>query len=198
MAAAMAGLQSSFSYLSLSSTPSFFRHRTSPSLSYPPLVKQTGRSSCLIVAMVRRWEIKKFKTANGQPLVNKMHVKLGDTVKVISGRDRGRVGEVTKIFKHNSTIIVTDVNIKTKHMKKKPDAESGEILKIYAPIHSSNVMLYSKERDATSRVGHKVLEDGTKVRYLIKTGEIIDSADKWKEVVKNKEKTSGFVIVDAS
>ncbi|GAB2225840.1 hypothetical protein Droror1_Dr00021608 [Drosera rotundifolia] len=197
MAAAMAGLQSSFSSLSLSSTPSFFGHRASPSLSYPPLVKQTGRSSCLIVAMVRRWEMKKFK-ANGQPLVHKMHVKLGDTVKVISGRDRGRVGEVTKIFKHNSTIIVTDVNIKTKHMKKKPDAESGEILKIYAPIHSSNVMLYSKERDVTSRVGHKVLEDGTKVRYLIVTGEIIDSADKWKEVIKNKEKTSGLVIVDAS
>lgn len=50
-----------------------------------------------------------------------------------------------------------------------------------APFHSSNVMLYSKENEVASRVGHKMLEDGTRVRYLIKTGEIIDSKDSWKE-----------------
>lgn len=49
-------------------------------------------------------------------------------------------------------------------------------------------MLYSKDKEVTSRVGHKILEDGSRVRYLIKTGEIIDSAENWKKVHKEKEK----------
>lgn len=62
------------------------------------------------------------------------------------------------------------------------------IFKVEAPIHSSNVMLYSKEKQVTSRVGHKTLDNGKRVRYLTKTGEIIDSAENWKRVVKEKEK----------
>lgn len=64
-------------------------------------------------------------------------------------------------------------------------------LQIEAPIHSSNVMLYSKEKEVASRVGHKVLDDGTRVRYLIKTGEIIDGAENWKKLkeAKGQEKT---------
>lgn len=58
-----------------------------------------------------------------------------------------------------------------------------------APIHSSNVMLYSKDQNVASRVGHKILEDGSRVRYLIKTGEIIDSAENWKKAIKEKQKT---------
>lgn len=60
---------------------------------------------------------------------------------------------------------------------------------IEAPIHSSNVMLYSKEQNVTSRVGHKMLDDGKRVRYLIKTGEIIDSAENWKKLKESKDKT---------
>lgn len=64
-------------------------------------------------------------------------------------------------------------------------------LQIEAPIHSSNVMLYSKEKEVASRVGHKVLDDGTRVRYLIKTGELIDSAENWKKLkeANRQEKT---------
>lgn len=64
-------------------------------------------------------------------------------------------------------------------------------LQIEAPIHSSNVMLYSKEKEVASRVGHKVLDDGTRVRYLIKTGEIIDTAENWKKLkeANRQEKT---------
>lgn len=58
---------------------------------------------------------------------------------------------------------------------------------IEAAIHSSNVMLYSKEQEVVSRVGHKILEDGTRVRYLIKTGEIVDSLEKWQKKVKEKK-----------
>lgn len=127
-----------------------------------------------------------------------MHVRIGDTVKVISGRDKGKIGEITKIMKHNSTVIVKDVNLKTKHVKSKEEGEQGQIIKIEGPIHSSNVMLYSKEKEVPSRVGHKTLEDGSKVRYLIKTGEIIDSPEKWKEVMKNKETETAPAAVAAS
>lgn len=48
-------------------------------------------------------------------------------------------------------------------------------------------MLYSKEKEVASRVGHKILEDGTRVRYLIKTGEIIDSTENWKKVMKERK-----------
>ncbi|KAF8687385.1 hypothetical protein HU200_043074 [Digitaria exilis] len=131
---------------------------------------------------LKRWERKKCKP-NSLPVLHKMHVRIGDTVQVIAGREKGKVGEVTRLFKHNSTVIVKDLNLKSKH-KKGTDDEPGEIVMIEGPIHSSNVMLYSKEKNVASRVGHKFLEDGTKVRYLVKTGEVIDSVEKWVQVFK--------------
>jgi large subunit ribosomal protein L24 len=59
-----------------------------------------------------------------------MHVKIGDTVKVISGRDKGQIGEITKIFKHNSTVIVQDINLKTKHRKSRDEGELGQITQV--------------------------------------------------------------------
>ncbi|KAF2314248.1 hypothetical protein GH714_024488 [Hevea brasiliensis] len=94
---------------------------------------------------------------------------------------RGRLdGEVTEIFRHNNTVVVNEINLKTKQVKSKEVGEPGQIIKIEAPIHSSNVMLYSKEQNVASRVGHKVLDNGKRVRYLIKTGEIIDGTENWK------------------
>ncbi|KAL6873741.1 hypothetical protein ACP4OV_013823 [Aristida adscensionis] len=138
--------------------------------------------TCPIEMRLKRWERKKCKP-NSLPVLHKMHVRIGDTVQVIAGREKGKVGEVTRLFKHNSTVIVKDLNLKSKH-KKGTDDEPGEIVMIEGPIHSSNVMLYSKEKNVASRVGHKFLEDGTKVRYLIKTGEVIDSAENWVKVFK--------------
>lgn len=66
---------------------------------------------------------------------------------------------------------------------------------IEAPIHSSNVMLYSKEQNVASRVGHKTLENGKRVRYLLKTGEIIDSVENWKKAVKEREKKTEEITV---
>nr|GMD53225.1 50S ribosomal protein L24, chloroplastic [Ipomoea batatas] len=182
--AAMAALQSSFTSLSLSST-SFMGQRFSPPLC-SPLVKSTEKPFC-IAARLKRWERKDCKP-NSLPVLQKMHVKVGDTVKVIAGHDKGKIGEVSEIFKHNSKVVVKDINLKTKHVKSRTEGESGQIIKVEAPIHSSNVMLYSKEKQVTSRVGHKTLDNGKRVRYLTKTGEIIDSAENWKRVVKEKEK----------
>ncbi|KAL9441432.1 hypothetical protein AB3S75_020009 [Citrus x aurantiifolia] len=186
--AAMAALQSSMTSLSISSN-SFFGQRLSfPSLS-PVTVKPTDKP-CLIVVRLKRWERKECKP-NSLPVLHKMHVKVGDTVKVIAGCDKGKIGEITKVFRHNSTVMVKDINLKTKHVKKREEEEQGQIIKIEAPIHSSNVMLYSKEKEVASRVGHKVLDDGTRVRYLIKTGEIIDNAENWKKLkeANRQEKT---------
>ena len=186
--AAMAALQSSMSSISLSSN-SFFGQRLSfPSLS-PVTVKPTDKP-CLVVVKLKRWERKECKP-NSLPVLHKMHVKIGDTVKVISGHEKGKIGEISKVFRHNSKVVVKEINLKTKHVKSKGEDEPGQIIKIEAPIHSSNVMLYSKEKEVASRVGHKVLEDGSRVRYLIKTGEIIDSAENWKKLKESpaKEKT---------
>ena len=77
---------------------------------------------------LKRWERKKCKP-NSLPVLHKMHVRIGDTVQVIAGREKGKVGEVTCLFKHNSTVIVKDLNLKSKH-KKGTDDEPGEIVMV--------------------------------------------------------------------
>eukprot|EP00246_Nothoceros_aenigmaticus_P016930 TRINITY_DN794_c0_g1_i1.p1 TRINITY_DN794_c0_g1~~TRINITY_DN794_c0_g1_i1.p1 ORF type:complete len:142 (+),score=27.25 TRINITY_DN794_c0_g1_i1:122-547(+) len=132
---------------------------------------------------IKRWERKEVKP-NSLPVVKKLHVKVGDTVKVIAGADKGKIGEVSRVFTHNSKILVKDINLKTKHVKPKAEGETGQIIQIEGAIHSSNVMLYSKTAKVASRVGHKLLDNGKRVRYLIKTGEILDSPEEWKKVHK--------------
>jgi large subunit ribosomal protein L24 len=104
----------------------------------------------------------------------KMHVKTGDTVQVITGKDKGKVGEVLKVFPKKSRVIVKGVNIQTKHVKPQQEGESGRIVTREAPIHSSNVMLYSEKQKVASRVCYTFNADGRKVRMLKKTGEVID------------------------
>lgn len=104
----------------------------------------------------------------------KVHVKKGDTVQVISGRDKGKVGEISRVIPKTSQVIVQGVNVRTKHMKPRQEGESGQIVTFEAPIHSSNVMLYSNKEKVASRIGYTFTEDGRKVRMLKKTGEIID------------------------
>ncbi|PKA62198.1 50S ribosomal protein L24, chloroplastic [Apostasia shenzhenica] len=182
--AAIAALGSSMASLSLAPS-SFFGEGLFPALSPSPA--NSAEKPWPTVMKLKRWERKECKP-NSLPLLHKMHVKVGDTVKIIAGHEKGKLGEITRVFRHNSKVIVKEINLKTKHMKSKEQGEPGQIVKIEAPIHSSNVMLYSKEQNVASRVGHKFLEDGTKVRYLIKTGEIIDSAENWKEAVKERNK----------
>lgn len=104
----------------------------------------------------------------------KMHVKKGDTVQVITGKDKGKVGEVVRAIPEESRVIVQGVNVKTKHIKPQQEGESGQITTIEFPIHSSNVMLYSTKQKVASRISYTFNADGRKVRMLKKTGEIID------------------------
>jgi large subunit ribosomal protein L24 len=71
----------------------------------------------------------------------KMPIKIGDTIKVISGFDKNKIGEVIKIYKNTGKILVKGINYKFKHTKPTTDNEIGEIKQIEAPIHHSNVKL---------------------------------------------------------
>lgn len=108
------------------------------------------------------------------PIRQKMHVRKGDTIQVISGRDKGKVGEITAVNPKTSQVTIEGVNVRTKHVKPQQEGESGQIITFEAPIHSSNVMLYSTKEKTVSRVGYTFTEDGRKVRMLRKTGEILD------------------------
>jgi len=114
------------------------------------------------------------KTTAKQSTRHKMHVKKGDTVQVIAGGDKGKVGEVLQAIPKTSQVIVKGVNIRIKHVKPQQEGESGQITSREFPIHSSNVMLYSEKQKIASRVCFTVTADGHKVRMLKKTGEIID------------------------
>jgi len=71
----------------------------------------------------------------------KMHIKIGDTVKVISGFDKNKTGEVTKIYNNTGKILVKGINFKFKHVKPNTENDVGEIKQFEAPIHHSNVKL---------------------------------------------------------
>lgn len=92
------------------------------------------------ILQLKRWERKECKP-NSLPKLHKMHVKLGDTVKVISGHDKGKIGEITEIFKHNSKIVVKELNLKTKHVKSRGEDEPGQIVKVLSQLFSSFICM---------------------------------------------------------
>jgi large subunit ribosomal protein L24 len=108
------------------------------------------------------------------PIRHRMHVKQGDTVQVIAGADKGKVGEIVRTYPQLSKVVVKGVNLRTRHIKPQGEGESGQIVTSEAPIHSSNVMLYSEKQKVTSRVCYTFDTKGRKVRMLKKTGEVID------------------------
>jgi large subunit ribosomal protein L24 len=109
-----------------------------------------------------------------QKVRHKMHVKKGDTVQIISGAEKGKVGEILRVFPENSKVVVQGVNVRTKHVKPQQEGESGQISTFEAPIHSSKVMLYSAKEKVASRICYTFNAEGRKVRMLKRTGEVID------------------------
>jgi large subunit ribosomal protein L24 len=103
-----------------------------------------------------------------------MHIKKGDNVVVISGKDRGKKGKVLQVNKNSERVIVEGVNMVTKHQKPTQKVQQGGIIHQEAAIHVSNVMLYDSKAKAGTRVRQQILEDGKKVRVSTKTGETID------------------------
>ena len=104
----------------------------------------------------------------------KMRVKKGDTVQLISGKDKGKTGEVLRTLPYENRVVVQGINLRTRHVKPTQEGESGRIVTEEASVHASNVMLYSSSKQVASRVEIVVEKDGTKKRRLKKTGEILD------------------------
>ncbi len=101
-----------------------------------------------------------------------MRLKKNDTVKIIAGKDKGKTGRIVKIDPVTERVIVQGANMVKKTMKKKNPQDKGGIMEIEAPIHISNVALIVKNGE-TSRVGYKIDENGNKVRFAKKTGEVL-------------------------
>ena len=104
----------------------------------------------------------------------KMRIKKGDTVQVISGKDKGKTGEVLRTLPYENRVVVQGINLRTRHVKPTQEGETGRIVTEETSLHASNVMLYSTTKQVASRVEIVVEKDGTKKRRLKKTGEIID------------------------
>jgi large subunit ribosomal protein L24 len=103
-----------------------------------------------------------------------MHVKSGDTVVVISGKDKGKTGKVMKVMPKENRVIVEGVNMLTKHKKPAGPGRPGGIVQLEGPLNSSKVMLYCPKDKQGVRVGYQVKSDGSKVRVCKKCGEVLD------------------------
>ncbi|HMK69003.1 MAG TPA: 50S ribosomal protein L24 [Stellaceae bacterium] len=104
----------------------------------------------------------------------KLKIKKGDKVVVITGRDKGKVGEVKKVMPTENRVIVDGVNMIKRHTR--PSAgDPGGIVEKEASIHVSNVAYVDPKTDKPTRIGYKTLEGGRKVRYAKRSGEVIDA-----------------------
>ena len=101
----------------------------------------------------------------------KVHVRKNDTVVVVSGKDKGKTGEVLKVFPKTGKVLVQGVNIVSRHKKPTRETVEGGIIKSEAAIYSSKVMLYCTKCKNATRISNKILEDGSKVRVCKKCGE---------------------------
>ncbi|MGP4072808.1 50S ribosomal protein L24 [Piscibacillus sp. B03] len=102
-----------------------------------------------------------------------MHVKKGDKVKVITGKDKGKEGTILEAYPKKERVLVEGVNYVKKHAKPSQENPQGGILNQEAPIHVSNVMPIDPKSGEPTRVGYEV-RDGKKVRIAKKSGEPLD------------------------
>jgi len=105
--------------------------------------------------------------------ITSLHVKIGDMVEVITGKDKGKTGEVIQVFKKKQQAIVKGINLKIKHVKPTRANEPGQITQNEFPVHSSNLMLYSEKQQLKSRLEHVFDDNNKKMRRLKKTQEIL-------------------------
>jgi large subunit ribosomal protein L24 len=100
-------------------------------------------------------------------------IKKGDRVVVTTGRDKGKKGEVLKVFPKEERALVSNMNIVKRHQRQTQTAQGGIVNK-EAPVHLSNLAHVDPKSGAATRIGWKVLGDGRRVRFAKKSGEVID------------------------
>ena len=102
--------------------------------------------------------------------MNKIHVKTGDMVMIMTGRDRGNKGKVMQVSRDEKKVIVEGQNIVTKHVKPRRQGEPGGLVKAEAPLYACKVMPICPKCEKPTRVGHAVNKDGKKTRVCKKCG----------------------------
>ena len=107
-----------------------------------------------------------------------MKIKKDDTVLVITGKDKGRVGKVLRVFPDKNSATVERINMIKRHTKARESNQQGQIVEKEALIHVSNLQLICPECTKTGRVGKRILDDGTKVRFCKHCGESIEAKSK--------------------
>ncbi|MBQ1991628.1 MAG: 50S ribosomal protein L24 [Clostridia bacterium] len=105
--------------------------------------------------------------------MNKVHVKTGDTVVVLSGKNKGKQGKVMAVSPKEGKVIVENVNMVSKHIKPRRMGEAGGIVKAEGAMYASKVQIVCPRCKKPTRIGHKINEDGTKNRICRKCGEIL-------------------------
>ena len=101
-----------------------------------------------------------------------MHIKKGDVVKVITGKYKGKEGKILKVFLKTNRVIIEGVNLVKRATRPSQQNPQGGIIEKEAAIHASNVMLVVNGKP--SRVGTRILKEGSKVRYAKNTGETVE------------------------
>ena len=104
-----------------------------------------------------------------------IQIKKDDKVKIIAGKDKGKIGKVLKVVRKNNRILVEKINIVKRHTRAGGKAAQGGILDKEMPIHRSNVMLMCNKCVTPTRVKMQQLEDGNKVRICVRCGEALDT-----------------------
>lgn len=110
-----------------------------------------------------------------------MKLRVGDTVQVIAGSDKGKTGEIIQILRKEDRVIVEGVNMVTKHIKPSQADPEGGIVTREAPIHVSNVAYYDSKAKQAVKIGYAFDEDGKKYRINKKSGKALDKTTKKKK-----------------
>ena len=98
-------------------------------------------------------------------------MKIGDTVVVIAGKDKGKEGKIIKTLKNDNKVVVEGINMVTKHVKPSAQNEQGGIIKTEAAIDISNVMILDPKTNKRTRIAHEIDEKGKKHRISVKSKE---------------------------
>ena len=104
----------------------------------------------------------------------KFNIRKNDKIMVVAGKEKGKIGTVLRVIPEKESVIVEKLNFVKRHTRPGGKSAKGGIVEKEAPIHITNIMLVCGKCAEATRVGKKILEDGRKVRFCRKCGEIID------------------------
>jgi large subunit ribosomal protein L24 len=107
-------------------------------------------------------------------MAKKFKIKKGDNVQIVCGKDKGKTGEVLQVRRDDDRVLVRGVNMVKRHTKAS-QTNTGGIIEREAAIHISNVAHVDPKSNEATRVGYRFLEDGRKVRFAKRSGEVIDA-----------------------